>query len=62
MLGSLHRVENTWNHRDSAKQMLAASLPTFQNIANFNDDPKTTKADVLKVFDKAIQLAKEASK
>lgn len=31
-----------------------------ENFYDFNDDPKTTHAEVLAVYDKAIELAKES--
>lgn len=31
----------------------------IEGIANFNDDPKTTHKDVLRVLDKAVQLCED---
>lgn len=41
-----------WERRDAAAALLRQHLT--QEIAYFNDDPETTKQDVLNLFDKAL--------
>lgn len=59
MLGALRLVETDEETRADAKSLLSKSLPTgsYSTISSYNDYGTTSKEDVLKVFDKAIDLA-----
>lgn len=58
-LGALWRVAGWCNARgaESILQDAAFATTSFTNIVSFNDDPTTTHADVLRVFDVAIARA-----
>jgi sugar phosphate isomerase/epimerase len=38
----------------AARTALRDALPAVLNVPHFNDDPQTTKADVIALFDRAI--------
>jgi hypothetical protein len=64
-IGALHHaagpVKKDWRAVDRAFLMLKRAAET-RDIADFNDDPKTTHTDVMVAFDKAIRMAKEEAK
>ena len=48
--------EGNWFAYEGARRALAAHAPrTAHGVINFNDAPDTTHADVLAMFDKAIE-------
>lgn len=56
-IGALWRVSHShWKAERILHDTVYTTTP-FGNIASFNDDPATTHADVLRVFDVAIARA-----
>lgn len=57
-------MENGWELMGEAMRFLYANLPPRArgSIAVYNDDPRTTKADILTLYDRAIKLAAEKRK
>ena len=59
-------VEALWYNADGPAQMkglrflLQALPPGWVNVMTYNDDKTTTKADILNLYTRAIQLALEA--
>ncbi len=46
--------------RSMAVRLLGKALPeSYSNVASFNDHRRTTHEDVLKLYDRAIRLAKD---
>lgn len=59
-LGAVYRAADDLNADDLAPRAILRHLAVqsgYGGIPSFNDDPMTTKADVLSLFDRAIELA-----
>ena len=57
MIGALHKTSGEYQ---AAYNLLVKNLPAgFATVSEFNDNPKTTHKDVIKVFNKTIRQAKE---
>ncbi len=55
MIGAIDHVAPTGPEKFDAKRELTCAIPGGRAVTDFNDDPRTTQADVLAVFDRAIE-------
>lgn len=57
-IGAMHSTDPGAFFPITKDHPLCMASRGFRNITYFNDDPRTTKQDVLDLFDRAIKIAK----